>query len=468
MYDFIIVGSGIAGLYTALLIAPQHRVLVVTKGSIDECNSRQAQGGVAAAIGVGDSPALHLQDTLAVGGGLCDAAAVGVLTREGPARVREMIELGVPFDTEDGAVALGREGGHSLHRILHAGGDATGANIEVTLSAAVRRSQISVWEHHLVTDLLVANGRVGGVRVVDRQTGRVQELESRCTILATGGGAQLFRFNTNPTVATADGVALAYRAGAVVADMEFFQFHPTALRLPGAPSFLISEAARGEGGLLRDGAGRRFMLDYHPSGELAGRDVVARAIRSEMVKSGSDHVYLDLTHLPASLVTTRFPSIYRTCLEYGLDITKQPIPVAPAAHYMMGGVRTNVWGQTSLPGLFACGECTCTGVHGANRLASNSLLEVLVFGRRIAEQALDPALGESTFSALVAGDLPAELEPANKPDATAVAPSREALQSLLWDKAGLVRTGEGLAEARALLRAWQSALSGPLQQDQAE
>ncbi|MDA8218315.1 MAG: FAD-dependent oxidoreductase, partial [Dehalococcoidales bacterium] len=336
MYDYIVIGSGIAGLFTALLAEPKGRVLVLTKDTIDECNTRHAQGGVAAAIGVGDSPELHLRDTIAVGGGLSDVDAVGVLTNEGPARIRELIEVGVPFDTVEGAIALGREGGHSLNRILHAGGDATGANIEVTLSGAVRQSTIEVREYHVVTDLWIDGGRARGVHVRDTTSRRDMEIEGRCVVLATGGGAQLFRFNTNPPVATADGIALAYRAGAAIADMEFFQFHPTALRLAGAPAFLISEAVRGEGAVLRNTGGRRFMFDYHPNGELAGRDVVARAIRSEMEKTGEDHVLLDLTHLPASLVTTRFPSIYKTCRGYGLDITATPIPVAPAAHYMMG------------------------------------------------------------------------------------------------------------------------------------
>mgnify|MGYP005843156767 CR=1 FL=1 len=455
-YDYLIVGSGIAGLYTALLARQNGRVLVLTKGSIDECNTRHAQGGVAAAVAAGDSPELHLRDTIAVGGGLCDVEAVAVLTSEGPARIRELIDLGVPFDTVNGAIALGREGGHSVHRIVHAGGDATGANIEITMSNAIRESDVEVREHHLVTDLLVEGGRVVGVRVLDGRTGSMAEIEGRRTILATGGGGQLFQFNTNPVVATGDGVGLAYRAGALIADVEFFQFHPTALRLAGAPAFLISEAARGEGGILRDVQGRRFMFDYHPDGELAGRDVVARAIRSEMARAGTDHVFLDLTHLPASLVTARFPSIYRTCREYGLDITREPIPVAPAAHYMMGGVRTNTWGETSLRGLFACGECACTGIHGANRLASNSLLEVLVFARRIVERP-SAASEAAALPGVAAGDLWVELD---EPPAAAAAsdkPTRAALQALMWENVGLVRSREGLSEARAVLARWHGA-----------
>ncbi len=453
-YDFVIVGSGIAGLYTALLAAQRGRVLVLTKGTIDECNTRHAQGGVAAAIAAGDSPELHLRDTIAVGGGLSDVEAVAVLTSEGPARIRELVDLGVPFDTVEGTIALAREGGHSVPRIVHAGGDATGANIETTLSNLIHHSTVEVLEHHLVTDLLQEGGRVVGVRALDTRTGALHEVEAERTILATGGGGQLFRFNTNPSIATGDGVALAYRAGAAIADIEFFQFHPTALRLPGAPAFLISEAARGEGGILRDASGRRFMFDYHPSGELAGRDVVARAIRAEMAAAGSDHVYLDLTHLPASLVTTRFPSIYSTCREYGLDITREPIPVAPAAHYMMGGVRTNTWGETSLPGLYACGECACTGIHGANRLASNSLLEVLVFGRRIVER---PPAAAARPAGLQSGDLWARLPAAECAEGHGE-PTRAGLQDLLWERVGLARTGAGLAEARATLAAWDASL----------
>ena len=292
----------------------------------------------------------------------------------------------VPFDTLDGEIALTMEAAHSVPRVLHAGGDATGEYIEVTLSQQVRSAGIQVLENFLATEILVEKGKVTGIRALDCRTGTYEEFQCQFLILATGGAGQLFKYNTNPAVATGDGVALAFNAGAEIADMEFFQFHPTALRMPGVPPFLISEAVRGEGGVLRNAAGYRFMPDYHEKADLAPRDVVARSILSEMKKTRSDRVYLDVTHLPPHTITTRFPHIYRFCLDHGLDITKNQIPVAPAAHYMIGGVRTNSWGETNIVGLFATGEVACTGVHGANRLASNSLLEAIVFSRRIMER----------------------------------------------------------------------------------
>jgi len=385
-YDYIMVGSGIAGLYTALLAKEQGSVLIITKGNIDECNTKYAQGGIAAPVGKNDSPKLHFQDTIAAGGGLCDEEAVHILSNEAPDRIADLVNFGVPFDTMDGQIALAMEAAHSVPRILHAGGDATGEHIEVTLSNRVRSSRIEVLENFLATDILTEKGRVRGIRALDCRTGSTEEFECRSLILATGGGGQLFRFNTNSEIATGDGIALAFKAGAEIIDMEFFQFHPTALHIPGVTPFLISEAVRGEGGILRNAEGRRFMPDYTPEGELAPRDVVARSILYEMQKTGSDHVFIDITHLPASVTTTRFPHIYRFCLDHGLDITRVQVPVAPAAHYMMGGIKVNSWGETNIAGLFATGEVACTGVHGANRLASNSMLEVLVFSKRIIEK----------------------------------------------------------------------------------
>ncbi len=460
-YDFIIIGSGIAGLYTALLAQEVGTVLILTKGSIDECNTKYAQGGIAAAVGRDDSPELHLKDTLAAGAGLSDPAAARILAEEASDRITDLIRFGVPFDTQDGEIALAREAAHSVSRVLHAGGDATGEHIETSLSRQARLSpRIRILEHCLVTQLVTDGGGVCGAVVLDTRARSREEFRCRYLVLASGGGGQLFKLTTNPSVATGDGVALAYRAGAEVADMEFFQFHPTALRLPGAPPFLISEAVRGEGGVLRNAQGRAFMKDYSVAGDLAPRDIVARGILNEMQQTGTDRVYLDVTHLPARVVSARFPSIYHFCREHGLDITTQPIPVAPAAHYMMGGVRTNVWGETNLPGLYAAGETACTGVHGANRLASNSLLEVLIFAKRLVARAREGADAAATGP-----------EPYPRPyrlstAVVAVPPqsplSLAALQNLLWEKVGIVRSKEGLEEAKATLAGWQQVMPLPM------
>lgn len=453
-YDYIIAGSGIAGLYAALLAREHGSVLILTKGSIDESNTRYAQGGIAAAVGPDDSPDLHLRDTIEAGAGLVDEEAARILAFEAADRIRDLVRFGVPFDSVDGEVALGREGAHSRSRILHAGGDATGAQIELSLSSLARMSRIAIKEHCLVEDVLVEGGRATGVATLDSRTNSRETFESPALILATGGCGQLYRVSTNPAVATGDGVAVAYRAGAEVTDMEFFQFHPTALRLPGVPVFLISEAVRGEGALLRDAAGRRFMPEYDDRAELAPRDIVARAIHAELSRSGTDCVYLDITRLPADRVSARFPQIYRYCLDHGIDMTKEPIPVSPAAHYMMGGVRTNVWGETTLPGLYACGECACTGVHGANRLASNSLLETVVFAKRVIERTL---AGEPNAAART--DVAVALPEVSVAEAPAL--DRAALQELMWQQVGIVRDGEALARACATFSAWQAALPPP-------
>jgi L-aspartate oxidase len=455
-YDYIIVGSGIAGLYIALLANEQGKVLILTKGSIDECNTKYAQGGIAAAIGRNDSPDIHFQDTVGAGAGLCDPEAVRILVDEAPDRIADLIKLGVPFDTIDGEIALTKEAAHSVPRILHAGGDATGEHIELTLSRQVHLSRIKIMEHCMATEILVDQGVVRGVRALDIRTGSQVEFECSFLILATGGAGRLFKFNTNSEIATGDGIALAYNAGAEISDIEFFQFHPTALRLPGVTPFLISEAVRGEGGLLRNVEGYRFMPDYTPEGELAPRDVVARSILSEMKKTGSDRVFLDVTHLPPRLITTRFPHIYRFCLDHGLDITRGLIPVAPAAHYMMGGVKTNTWGETNIAGLFAAGETACTGVHGANRLASNSLLEVLVFGKRIVQRTVQKEKAAVTPEETEHYTLnPREVSPAAHP------PSLFALQTLMWEKVGIVRWREGLDEAATILASWEKAMEKP-------
>ena len=395
--DVVVVGSGIAGLTAALhaadAVGPVGSVLLVTKVGIDDGSTRWAQGGVAAALAPGDSPEQHLQDTLVAGAGLCDVAAVRVLCTEGPARLRELVALGAAFDRDPGGeLALTREGGHSRDRIVHAGGDATGAEVQRALVAAVRRSApVRVVEHALVLDLLrTADGRAAGVTLHVLGEGSedgVGAVHARAVVLATGGMGQVFSSTTNPSVSTGDGVALALRAGAAVSDLEFVQFHPTALHL-GAGSTgqqpLVSEAVRGEGGFLVDRAGARVIGPQdHPLADLAPRDVVAKAIHRRMLERGDDHVLLDARHLGEQVLLHRFPTIVARCRAAGIDPVREPIPVTPAAHYASGGVRTDLDGRTDVPGLYACGEVACTGVHGANRLASNSLLEGLVFAARI-------------------------------------------------------------------------------------
>lgn len=384
--DVIVIGSGIAGLYTAIMASATQNVLLITKKSLLESNTRYAQGGIAAVTAEDDSPAYHRQDTLLAGAGLCSSAAVDVLVNEGPVGVQELIRLGTMFDVENGELALTQEGAHSHRRILHANGDATGYEIVRALSIQVEMlHNIEVWDDHFVIDLITEQGECHGA-LVQMPDGKRVFVRGRATVMCSGGAGQLYRYTTNPEVATADGVAMAYRAGAEIRDMEFIQFHPTALSYPGAPRFLISEAVRGEGAVLRNIRGERFMPKYHDLLELAPRDIVARAIVSEMEATGSTFVYLDITHESSEMVRHRFPTIYETCMQYGLDLSSDWIPVSPAAHYMMGGIKTNLHGESSVKRLFACGEVSSTGVHGANRLASNSLSEAIVYGSRIVER----------------------------------------------------------------------------------
>ncbi|MFD1883988.1 L-aspartate oxidase [Paenibacillus wenxiniae] len=387
--DVLIIGTGIAGLFTAIEVSESKNVLLITKDKLMESNTRYAQGGIAAVMAADDAPSFHLEDTLLAGAGLCDEEAVELLVQEGPKRVQDLIRLGTAFDARDGQLELTREGAHSHRRILHANGDSTGFEIVRALSDRVRQQpRIDVWEHHFTIELVNVNGDCVGA-IVQRPDGQIVTVYADATVLCTGGSGQLYEHTTNPKVATADGIALAYRAGALLRDMEFIQFHPTALCHPGAPCFLISEAVRGEGAILRNRQGEAFMERYHPLRDLAPRDIVARAIVSEMEREQSAFVYLDITHEPEAQLEARFPTIYRTCLQYGIHLAQDWIPVAPAAHYMMGGIRTDQHGESTVPRLFACGEVSSTGIHGANRLASNSLSEAIVYGNRIARRIVE-------------------------------------------------------------------------------
>lgn len=442
--DVLVIGSGIAGLYTAIRASKHNQVLMITKKSLLESNTRYAQGGIAAVIAEDDSPAYHLQDTLVAGAGLCRREAVEALVNEGPDGVQELIRLGTLFDVENGELALTQEGAHSHRRILHANGDATGYEIVRALAAqASAHSGIEVWDEHFVIDLITDHGECVGALVQNSDGGKVF-VKARATVLCSGGAGQLYRYTTNPELATADGVAMAYRAGAVIRDMEFIQFHPTSLCYPGAPRFLVSEAVRGEGAFLRNIKGERFMERYHPQLELAPRDIVARAIVSEMEMTNSTFVYLDITHESAELIKHRFPTIYETCMRYGLDMTTDWIPVAPAAHYMMGGVKTDLNGESSIGRLFACGEVSSTGVHGANRLASNSLSEAIVFGHRIVEriQTLPPlnSIQIETPSPHSVGNRAWE-------EQQPISERRLRLQKMMVRQVGLRRNGAGLQGA---------------------
>lgn len=441
----IVVGAGIAGLFTAIKASERYDVLLIAKKTLLESNTRYAQGGIAAVISEADSPEYHREDTLNAGAGLCSREAVDVLVHEGPEGVHDLIRLGTQFDKENGELALTQEGAHSHRRILHAQGDATGAEIVRALTEQVRQiDRIETWDEHFVIDIVTDRGQCCGV-IVQKRDGSRLFVRGKATVLCTGGAGQLYRYTTNPEVATGDGVAMAFRAGASVRDMEFIQFHPTALSFPGAPRFLISEALRGEGAVLRNIRGERFMERYHPQLELAPRDVVARAIVSEMEKTQATYVYLDITHEPEQKVKSRFPTIYHFCLRYGLDLTSDWIPVAPAAHYMMGGVMTDLNGETTIPRLFACGEVSSTGVHGANRLASNSLSEAIVFGRRIVQR-IDQ-LDDVRFEPDVRVD-----ENRSGAPIQPMIEKRLKLQKIMLRYVGLKRDREGLAKAEQELR----------------
>ncbi len=442
--DFLVIGAGVAGLYAALRAAEYGSVCLLTKTSLSETNSAWAQGGIAAAIDEGDSPQLHREDTLRAGRGLCDERAVDVLVREGPQCIKELEKLGVAFDRTPSGYELGREGGHSRRRIVHAGGSSTGQRLVARLSELILQNpQIRLVEHAPAVELLTSDGVCAGARALCE--GRHQIILARVTILATGGAAALYQRTTNPPGTTGEGIALAYRAGAELADLEFIQFHPTALAVPTARSFLITEAVRGEGAYLLNAQGERFMPRYDERAELAPRDVVARAIFEEMRITKTDHVFLSLRHLDPALVRTRFANIYEMCLQYGFDLTRDLIPVAPAAHYTIGGVRTDLWGETTVKNLFAIGEVSCTGVHGANRLASNSLLECLVFARRAVAAAVRLAPPLPKKRSFVSYEVPQ-----NDPH------SLEQIKQIMTKYVGLVRDREGLEHALHKLNALQT------------
>lgn len=449
--DFLVIGSGVAGLRAAVALAERGTVLVLTKaGEPGESNTGYAQGGIAAAVGDDDSAALHAGDTEAAGDGLCDTAAVRVLVDDGPAYVRELARWGAAFDrTPDGRFSLGREGAHSVRRVLHAR-DATGREIGRVLWQRVSAlPNVRVVSAARATTLVVDHGVCVGA--VYQRDGDTVDARAAATLLATGGAGCLFRETTNPPVATGDGVALAWEAGAAVADLEFVQFHPTVMAVPGTPRFLLSEALRGDGAWLVNVEGERFMTRYEAAGELAARDVVARAMVREAVRTGAP-VYLSLAHVDAAWVHERYPTLAAACRDRGLDLAADRIPVSPAAHYMMGGVATDLDGRTTLAGLYAAGEVACTGVHGANRLASNSLLEGLVFGARAAAVMGErPRAGGLAAGGRARGHMPGAVAPVSFPDADAV-------RDLMWREVGLVREGEALTRAIRALDGWRRAL----------
>jgi len=458
-FDVLVLGGGIAGLTAAISAARRWRVGLLTKAGFDDTATFLAQGGIAAALGESDSPDLHFEDTVKAGAGLCDEKAVRVLVDEGPDRVRELMEVCPHFDRVDGEIVLGREGAHSVARVVHAGGDATGSEVSSALAEAARLgSRVQLYEDEFVIDLLTLDGRCVGALSMSLDDGQLTLNTAMVTVLATGGAGQVYGRTTNPTVATGDGIAMAYRAGAAIRDLEFVQFHPTGLAVEGQETvLLITEALRGEGAYLRNEAGERFMVGKDPRAELAARDVVVRAMVAEMRREKSDHVYLDARHLDAEMLARRFPTVSAGLAQHGLHLATDLIPVAPVCHYFIGGVMTDVWGRSTVPGLYASGECSSTGVHGANRLASNSLLEGLVFSDRVVRD-LDRyigSLGEDVRRLRFA--LP-ESAPAAQDGADAAA-ARRVLTATMLQWAGVVRDGNGLKVAIRELRRLNSELA---------
>ena len=449
--DVLVIGGGVAGLRAGLGIPDTHRVLVVTKDEVQESNSNYAQGGIAGVLAPEDHFDDHIADTLAAGKGLCNAQVVDQIIREAPERIAELIAWGTEFDRIDGEVALTREGGHSHARIVHALGDATGREVmRAVISHARTRANLRIWQNSFTIDLLTHEGRCRGAIVWDRRRGP-SLVWARATVLATGGAGQLFRETTNPPIATGDGHAVAYRAGAELRDMEFMQFHPTVLYIAGSSRHLLTEALRGEGAYLRDRNGYRFMPEYHPDAELAPRDDVSKAITLQMAKTQHPSVYLDLSHLDPIYIRDRFPGIAELCRTFDLDVARDPIPVRPGAHYMVGGVTVDLDGKTTIPGLWAAGEVTSSGLHGANRLASNSLLEGLVHGARAAEDIVRHLAGAANpleVPPITASVPPILREPLD------IADIRNSLRALMWRSVGITREAKGLAEAAEQVDRW--------------
>ncbi len=458
-YDVLVIGGGIAGLTAAVGASHRWNVGLITKGTLDQTTTFLAQGGIAAALGPYDSPELHLKDTLEAGAGLCDEEAVRVLVEEGPARVRELEQMGTAFDRRDGRLILGSEGAHSVPRVVHAGGDATGSVVASALAEAITSgARVELHENEFVIDLLTDAGRCVGAVSLDRQ-GELTVSLARAVVLACGGAGQVFSRTTNPSVATGDGHAMAFRAGAIMRDMEFMQFHPTAFYGTENPTLLITEALRGEGAYLRDNAGERFMIGFHPRAELAPRDVVVRRMQQIFERDGTDHVWLDARHLECDFLRRRFPTVYSGLEKRGFNLCTQLIPVAPASHYFIGGALTDIWGRTSIPGLYACGETASTGIHGANRLASNSLLEGLVFGERTVRD-LDRYLAVSDPAVRkIRLNLAEELREGNDPDV--VNSGRATVGRLMIESCGIVRGHERLAQARLGLAEVRRSLKPP-------
>jgi L-aspartate oxidase len=450
--DYAVVGSGVAGLRAAIELSESGSVLVLAKSDLSDSATAWAQGGIAVALSDEDEIGLHEQDTIKAGDGLCRANAVALLVEEGPKYITELIEWGTEFDRAGTKLAFTREAAHSRSRILHAHGDSTGREISRALLARAHSiPHLHLRAHAFTTELIVESGAVVGLRFIDELDGSIHELRAEAVLLATGGLGQIYRETTNPEVATGDGMAIAYDAGAALSDMEFVQFHPTALAVKGAPRFLLSEALRGEGATLRNINLERFMKRYNEAQELAPRDIVARAIVSEMHRTSSEHVYLDMTAKPEGFVEKRFPRIYATCMSYGVDLAQDVAPVCPAAHYMMGGVKTDLWGRTSLPGLYAAGETADTGVHGANRLASNSLLEGLVFGARGGQAMMKDAPVKKKHAVGLPGSPAPKPGDASQPNKNSANSPQAAeltkIRDIMWRLVGILRSGKELTSA---------------------
>jgi len=460
--DFLVIGGGVAGLRAAIELASEGSVLVLTKDKSTESTTGYAQGGIAVAMSDEDEVRIHYDDTIKAGNGLCNEESARVMVEEGPQYIRELISWGAEFDKDGSRLSFTQEAAHTRRRILHSHGDSTGKEIDrVLINKARSFSSVSRYDFAFTLDLIIDDGKCVGASVLRKD--KIINIYAKAVILATGGAGQLFSRTTNPMISTGDGIAIAYRAGALIKDMEFIQFHPTTLFAPSAPPFLLSEAMRGEGALLKNIHDERFMTEYNEMLELAPRDTVTRAIVSEMVKTNTNHVFLDLKPLDKNFAKNRFPLIYKTCLQYDIDITEDMIPVSPAAHYIMGGISTSTYGETTIQGLFAAGEVACTGIHGANRLASNSLLEGLVFGARTGKRAIEYTNGLEERN--VTGETDDLLDHKKKspdPKSFELEKTRSSLRQMMWKKAGIIRCNKSLSEAARWLKRKEHILETPL------